>query len=67
MNIVPSCLNVDNAIIFFRSFSFIAARPEIIVVRDPAISRIIGTALNDEMNGKNRINKNTPPVTRVDE
>lgn len=63
----PSCLRVDKAIIFFISHSPIALYPAINMVMD-AIKSNVGQ--NQEVfikKGANRINKNTPAVTRVDE
>lgn len=63
----PSCLRVERAIIFFISFSVMAEMLAINIVRE-AVRRIRG--LNRGIvfsEGKNRIRRNTPAVTRVEE
>jgi hypothetical protein len=53
--------------IFFISHSVVAPIPAIIVVDTP-IKRMRGlNSQNISRNGKNRIKRNTPPVTRVEE
>jgi hypothetical protein len=65
--IIPSWLKVDRAIIFFISHSVVAPIPAIIVVDTP-IKRMRGlNNQNKSRNGKNRIRRNTPPVTKVEE
>lgn len=63
--IKPSWLKVDNAIIFFKSYSKLAPNPAINIV-NPEINnkKIFNQLLKDLLN---RINKYTPAVTRVDE
>jgi len=65
--IKPSCLSVERAIIFFKSFSAIADVPAInmvvVAVRSKA-GLIRGRCCRV---GKNRISKKTPAVTRVEE
>lgn len=65
--ITPSCLSVDSAIIFLRSFSRLAAMPAMSKV-STEMNRIDGwNVLVLDKNGKNRIRRNTPAVTNVDE
>jgi hypothetical protein len=65
--IIPNCLSVDRAIIFFMSHSVVALNPAI---------RVVETATNNnrgenhhevDIKSKNRISKNTPAVTNVEE
>lgn len=62
----PNCLNVDKAIIFFKSNSKFAAIPAINIV-NPATNK--RTCPLKELKNKtlNRINKYTPAVTKVEE
>lgn len=63
----PSWLKVERAIIFFMSHSAIALYPAISIVIVP-IRRRAGWKMGDFIkNGENRIRRNTPAVTRVDE
>ena len=65
--IIPNCLKVDSAMIFFMSFSAMADRPAINIVVD-ATRMIVG--LNRGVlfrAGKNRIKRKTPAVTSVEE
>ena len=66
VNISPSWLKVDRAITFFRSVSKLATHPAAIMVITPAISNI-GRRSVCLINGKNRITRKTPAVTKVDE
>lgn len=65
--ITPSCLRVERAIIFFISHSVRALMPVINIVVTAIISKVILNIGRVCRNSKNRISKNTPPVTRVDE
>lgn len=65
--ITPSCLKVDSAIIFFKSHSVIADRPAINIVMEAVINKVGWNHGKEEANGKNRISKKIPAVTRVDE
>jgi len=49
--ITPSCLNVDNAIIFFISFSTTAAKPAINIVDKLIVIRIKLKYLSDDRKG----------------
>lgn len=65
--ITPSCLKVESAMIFLRSHSVIADKPAINIVMEAVINRAGWNHEKDEANGKNRIRRKTPAVTRVDE
>lgn len=62
----PSCLRVDKAIIFLKSNSKFAVKPDIIIVNLPVI---INNWFNKLFENRwlNRIIKYTPAVTRVEE
>lgn len=63
--ITPSCLRVDSAIIFFRSYSRLAASPDItIVIDEKKRSRNLVLLSNKCLT---RIIRYTPAVTSVDE
>ena len=64
--ITPNCLNVDRAMIFFMSISFIADTPAIIIVKAPT-KQSHQLDLKSHSKRLKRISKNTPAVTRVDE
>lgn len=65
--ITPSCLRVERAMIFFMSFSAIADNPAMSIVKE-AVMRIRGLkSLNLLREGKKRMRRNTPAVTRVEE
>lgn len=63
---IPSCLRVERAIIFFMSISKIAAPPATSIVRAP---RNINTSSKENLIKSVfiRINRYTPAVTRVEE
>jgi hypothetical protein len=63
--IIPSCLKVDRAIIFFKSNSKFATKPDINIVIVDTVKRKVFD-LNSKVS-ENRINKYTPAVTRVEE
>lgn len=65
--ITPSCLKVDNAIIFFMSHSVKAAIPAINIVKDEVKNNRSEKILKELKNSWNRISKNTPAVTSVEE
>lgn len=65
--ISPKCLRVDKATTFFKSFSSKAINPAKIIVINPLTSIIILIEAIEEKNLENRITKNTPAVTRVEE
>lgn len=66
VNISPSCLKVDKAITFFKSASKLATQPAANIVNKPALSTK-GWRLVCVIKELNRITKNTPAVTKVDE
>lgn len=63
--IKPNCLNVDRAIIFFKSNSKFAPNPAINIVILPTNNKIIIKFPDNKQ--LNRISKYTPAVTKVDE
>ena len=63
----PSCLNVDKAIIFFISFSYIALIPVIKVVRMPHVIRISCIEIELWIIWLKRYIIKIPAVTSVDE
>lgn len=63
----PKCLRVDKATTFFKSFSSRAINPAKIIVINPLTNIIILIEAIEEKNLENRITKNTPAVTRVEE
>lgn len=63
----PKCLKVDRATTFFKSFSSRAINPAKIIVIKPLTNIIILIEAIEEKNLENRITKNTPAVTRVEE
>ena len=63
--IIPSCLKVDKAIIFFRSNSNTATIPDINIVRTEIGKRIVATWFSNK--NENRIRRYTPAVTNVEE
>lgn len=65
--IKPRCLNVDKATTFLRSFSRRAIIPAKIIVIKPLINIIVLIDAIEEKNLENRMTKNTPAVTRVEE
>lgn len=65
--ITPNWLSVDKAITFFKSFSKLAPSPAINRVRTEINNKVLRKAFEVDRNGKNRITRNTPAVTRVDE
>lgn len=65
--ITPSWLSVDRAIIFFKSHSAKAAIPAINIVIEAKISSKGQNILFKESKLKNRISRNTPAVTKVEE
>jgi hypothetical protein len=65
--IIPSCLSVDKAIIFFMSHSVVALSPAIKVVDTATNSNSGENHQEVDMKSKNRISKNTPAVTNVEE
>lgn len=65
--IVPNCLSVDNAIIFFISHSARALMPAISVVIQAENSKINSRGNICFKAGKNRIKMKTPAVTSVEE
>lgn len=62
-----SCLKVDKAIIFFISSSLMAERLAIIRVIEEQDRRRNVKVDFSEIEGKNRIRRKTPAVTRVEE
>lgn len=58
---------MDRAIIFFISHSIIALYPAISIVADARIRRVGANHVVLFRNGENRIRRNTPAVTRVEE
>ena len=64
--IMPSCLKVDKAIIFFMSISIIAVIPAIIIVIIPINNNIYLIFISIIIKFI-RINKYTPAVTSVEE
>ena len=66
VNIKPSWLKVLKATTFFKSVSKFAAHPAISIVRTPIIKAIV-RILEVFKIGINRIIRNTPAVTNVDE
>lgn len=65
--ITLSCLNVDNAITFFMSYSIVADNPDINIVIE-LIKRIIKLIFGEEnKNSENRICRKIPAVTSVEE
>jgi hypothetical protein len=68
LNIITlNCLNVDKAIIFFKSNSFVALSPAISIVREEEINRSVENRLMEEYKFENRIRRKTPAVTSVEE
>jgi hypothetical protein len=65
--ITPSCLRVDSAIIFLKSHSVVALIPAISIVIEADIKRIVLNRGRELRKDENRIRRNTPAVTRVDE
>lgn len=65
--IKPRCLKVDKATTFFRSFSNKAISPAKIIVISPLTNIIILIEEIEEKKLENRITRNTPAVTRVEE
>jgi len=63
----PNWLNVERAITFFMSISFMADRPAISMVREAIIIKNKLKRWSWFRNGKNRIRRKIPPVTRVEE
>lgn len=63
----PNWLNVDKAIIFFISISFIATIPAISIVDDEIISKKLLNCSYLNSRGVNRNKRKTPAVTKVDE
>ena len=64
--IIPNCLSVDKAIIFFISISPIAVKPAIIIVIIPINNKIYLIFISIIIKFI-RINKYTPAVTSVEE
>lgn len=65
--ITPSCLRVDKAIIFFMSISVIAIIPAISIVTEAVRRRNLLKKGDLDKVGENRIRRNTPAVTKVEE
>lgn len=65
--ITPSCLSVERAIIFFKSHSVIALRPAISIVVVATKRRVGQNSFHSFRNGKNRMSRKTPAVTKVEE
>lgn len=66
INISPICLRVDKATTFFKSVSKLATNPAISIVVTPIINMVRNKTLSFTI-GRNRMSRNTPAVTRVDE
>lgn len=65
--ITPSWLNVERAMIFFKSNSFVALRAAINIVREEVNKRIKENSGIVLYKFLNRMSKKTPAVTKVDE
>lgn len=65
--IIPNCLRVDKAIIFFMSHSVVALNPAIRVVETATNSNKGENHHEEDRKSKNRISRKTPAVTSVEE